>query len=420
VTARRGWRSTTLSLAEKHCPAALTCAEEGRPYDRRMFAVGSAAHAVLEEIGKASAAAGRFLDTLEAEEVARVTCGELIAFGRDFEGDREPPLPSDLVWRGRDLAMSYVKDFPLPYDLRFEEGVAVDREWRLQPYGKEAWLRCRIDAVGTVLPGLFDPEDAAGPKLDVIDYKSAWNADESELGTLQRKIQAVLSWEKWGEGHEELHLVVINFRLRRPFEMSVFPNTPEGAEVMARWRSEIETEIRSREEQVGFDGERVATPGGQCYGCPYLGGCAPAQEFLRAVYGSSEPLSMAYAYAMAEAEIRRVAGTSSAPGPLRFATAEEPLQIDGAQVGTVIETQRALTPNAAEVLGEAWVKKIRAGDVEAQQATMPGLIQALGVGVQQAESLMRYIHPKDRDAQARALAPILTEKSKRRFGVHRD
>jgi len=416
----RGWRSTTLSLAEQRCPAALTYAEQGRPYDRRMFAVGSAAHAVLEEIGKVSAAAGRFLDTLEAEEVARVTCGELIAFGRDFEGDREPPLPSDLVWRGRDLAMSYVKDCPLPYDARYEEGLAVDREWRPQPYHEDAWLRVRIDRHGTALPSWLDDDEGAGPILEVADYKSAWTADEAELQTIQRKIQAVMSWDRWGADHEALRLVVVNFRLRREFETMVFPNTPEGAAVLARWRSDIETEIRAREEQVGFDGERVATPGGQCYGCPYLGGCAPAQEFLRSVYGSSEPLSIAYAYAMAEAEMRRVAGTTAAPGPLRFATAEEPLQIDGAQVGTVIEMQRALTPDAAEVLGEAWIRKIRTGEAEAQQATMPGLIQALGVGVQQAENLMRYIHPKDRDAQARALAPILTEKSKRRFGVHRD
>lgn len=124
-----GWRSTTLSLASKHCPKALGFYEAGLPYDRGIFAVGSAAHSVLEAIGKAAAARGEYLLPEEAEAVSREECERLIREGRDFEGVREPPMPSEAVWRGRDLALSYHDGNHLSAKYRYETGLAVNRDW---------------------------------------------------------------------------------------------------------------------------------------------------------------------------------------------------------------------------------------------------------------------------------------------------
>ena len=155
-----GWRSTTLGLAEKHCPRTLDFYEAGAPYDRSQFAVGTAAHAVLEDLGKASAARQRYFHFEEDyRDIVQETCRRLIEEGRDFEGEPEPPLPSDAVWAGRDLALSYVDERPMPPDAKYEVGLAVNRQWQLCPYDAGAWLRCRIDSVSTRLPSWLDAED---------------------------------------------------------------------------------------------------------------------------------------------------------------------------------------------------------------------------------------------------------------------
>lgn len=410
-----GWRSTTLALAERHCPRALDFYEASAPYDRSVFATGTAAHAVLEDIGKEGARRGEMLSTEEGEEVARLTCERLIAEGRDFEGDPEPPLPSAAVWAGRDLAMAYHRDVPLASDARYEIGLAVSRDWLPCPYGPGAWLRARIDRVRTCQPDWWEDDEGGGPILEVTDYKSAWSADESELRTLQRKIQALLSWRAWGEGHDALRLVVVNFRLRRPFDLVVYPNTPEGEAVLARWQRDIESEIAARESQVGPDGRRPASPGPQCGGCPYLGQCGDAQAFLGTVYGSfvREDLARFYALALAQGE--------ALENPLRAATVEAPIAIDGYLVGSVAQEQRALVQDAAERLAAIYLRKTRPRDLEAALANVPGLLAALRLGLAQVESLLTHLYKgseEERDKRADLLAELVTSKASRRFGVH--
>ena len=411
-----GWRSTTLALAAEHCPRALDFYEAGAPYDRSVFAVGTAAHAVLEEIGKATAAAGEWLDFDTAEAVARTTCERLISDGRDFEGEPEPPLPPAAVWQGRDLAMAYQNEFPLPADFRYEEGLAVNRDWQPCPYDAGAWLRCRIDGVGTVLPDWWEDDQGGGPILEVVDYKSAWPADARELRTLQRKIQAVLAWQAWGDGHEALRLRVVNFRMRRDFDLMVFPGTPEGARVMERWQADIVSEIKARERQRGADGRRPAAPGAVCYGCPYLFQCDAAASYLEPVFGSADPHEAAIRYAVLDAAM------AALNEPLKAATAHVPYPVYGGWVGTLASETRELRPDAAEKLAALWNRRGRGDSVEAVRAGIAGLLQALRLGVAQAESLLKHMFRGSEEEitkRERALAELLTKGQKRRFGVHR-
>lgn len=413
-----GWRSTTLQLAAKHCPRALDFYEAGAPYDRSIFAVGTAAHAVLEAIGKASAAAGRWLSTEEAEEVSRIAAEEIIANGRAFEGEPEPPMSSAAAWEGRDLAMSYQRDAPLPYDMRYEEGLACSRDWQLCPFDSGAWLRCRIDAVGTRLPDWWDDEDgAAGPILEITDYKSAWPTDASELRTIQRKIQAVLAWLAWGEGHDALRLRVVNIRRAQAYDSMIYPGTEEGAAVLARWRADIESEIRAREHQARPGTGRPAAPGVNCYGCPYLSQCDAAQGYLSAAYPASDGRSLAVQYAVLSAM------AESLEDPLREATAEGPIEVSGGFVGIAPKPVRMVRPNAAERLAELWLRRLRSTGSDDVASSLPGLLTAMGLGVGQVDKLLRHLYKgsaEERERRAKLLGEMTETRRIGIFGIHRE
>src|SRR3990167_5616458 len=87
-------RPTTLKLLARHCPMAVEHYENGIPYDRRIFAVGTAAHDCLQAM--AVGGPGATPATVEA----------LLVIGRAGV-DAEPPLPPNAVFAGRDLALAW-------------------------------------------------------------------------------------------------------------------------------------------------------------------------------------------------------------------------------------------------------------------------------------------------------------------------
>ena len=101
--------SSMVRLFEETCPRALDLAEDGAPRDVRVFAAGTAAHAILEDWHKASIAAQRPLTQQETGEIVARTIASLAIEGRTFRGNREPALPADRVLEGADLAQGYLR-----------------------------------------------------------------------------------------------------------------------------------------------------------------------------------------------------------------------------------------------------------------------------------------------------------------------
>jgi len=406
-----GHRSTTLNLVAKHCARALDFYERGAPYDRSVFGPGVAAHACLEDCGKR---AGEIILDEDYEPILRATCTALIATGRDFEGDKEPPLSPDVVYAGRDLALSYIRRNPLPTG-EYEIGLAVNKEWMPCPYGAEAWLRARIDRKATEQPGLMDDWDS-GAVLVIADYKSAWNESGGTI-KLQQKIQAVLAWDAWGEGHDSLRVDVVNIRSGVTYQYPIYPRDQEGAALLERWRADITATIESLDAMKGPNGERPASPGPRCFGCPYLAQCEAAKSAASAVYGSDDPVELARSYAVHEAFL------ASMKPLLQEATAEAPIRLDGAVLGTIPKESKTLTKDAPAVLAAAWNRKTHPDSVEAARALFEGFIMRSGFSRANAEKLLQHLYSgtdNERAKRAKLLTSITTTKTVRRFGVHRE
>lgn len=410
------WRSTKLNLATEHCPRALDFYEAGEPYSRDIFAVGVAAHDILEAIGKETAKQGVYLDESASDKVAGEACERLITEGRTFGEFQEGPLLANSVFDGRDLALAYQRDVPLSPQFRYEEEAAINREGLSCP-SRGAYLGARIDAVGTVQPGLddWDEDGEGGPILEIRDFKSSWVARRNELETVQRKIQAVTAWAKWGSGHECLRLVVVNFRLKESYPLDVYPGTPEGESILRQWRDDIDRAIEAVDYKLP-DGLRPAVPGVGCLGCPFLSRCSSARGYLSPVYGTAEPVELARAYAVSNAIAEQLKAAAMR------AAANGPIEIEDGVVGYVAQSERVLSRDAPDKLIEWWLARARPQSLEQALSMLPGLLAQLKIGRAQAEALLTSLHrgsKEERERRAQRLEKITATKTVRKFGVFR-
>lgn len=389
------WRSSTLGLAAEHCGRAIDYLRQGIPYFRDRYAVGVAAHACLEAIGRATTANGIGLFSAEAEEACRPVCEELIAVGRSFGGHPEPPLPSAAVWAGRDLAVAYVRDGGSidPSD-SFEHVLAVDAQWRpVPPDDPRARFMAQIDALGVRYPNPLDDETEIHHRtLTVRDYKSARSADEKELETTQRKMQACITWAHRDPEDEALRVEVVNFRTREIFGLTLDPEDVEAQ--LATWRADVESEVRARE-TLGPDGLHPAAPGAGCIGCPYLRICEPARDLLAAESPVGEPQELGVRYAIHVAEAQRLKAL------LEKVADEEPIELpDGALLGYEPGEEKRIKVEAWADMAAEWERRAMIGKAkEAREAVLaasiPGLILALSPTVGNANALAKTLFHKE-------------------------
>lgn len=415
-----GWRSTTLGLVSDHCPRALDFYESGADYDRSIFARGVAAHAVLEDLGhETRRRKDGYLIGQDAEVIAHQTCLRLIRDGRDFEGRMEPPLPEREVFEGRDMALSFHDEHPSRPDFAYEIGLAVNREWQPCPYDAGAALRCRIDATGTRLPSWADDDDGAGgPRLVVDDYKSGWQDDARALNSIQRKIQGVLAWDRWGKGHEVLELRVVNFRSHQIHSMELYPNDAEDAAKLRRWKRDIEVFVASLDVPRIHGNRRPAAPGPRCFGCPYLAQCEPAQAHCGTVWGAASREAIARVYAATEASMENL------KVPVRTACADALVEIDGASIGYHLEEEQKLRQEAAERMVARFLERAKPASQEHLEAMLPGFLRELKLGVAQAKACLKFMFegsgPEVRERRARFLAGLVEKQTVRKFRVVRE
>ena len=274
--------SSMVRLLEETCPRALDLAEDGAPRDVRVFAAGTAAHAILEDWHKASIAAQRPLTQQETGEIVARTIAALTIEGRMFRGNREPALPADRVLEGADLAQGYLRavGYVLPIGALPEHDLTVDHRWEpCRPDDPNALWRATVDRVAL-------EEDEDGERVIVVsDYKTAWSDRENKIESLQLRGQLLVVFahapDLWPEAYPtQGRREIINLRTHGIYADTIDLSDP----VLDDWRAQI-AGISAAFPRRPKRGQRDALPGFHCAACPYRNVC-PASR-----YGDADSLS---------------------------------------------------------------------------------------------------------------------------------
>lgn len=398
------YHSTDLKLAASHCPRALTFQEEGVPRERRKFEAGIAAHAFLQEIGQLTKECGAALPQQISERCDAVARG-LLTNGRMFEGVLEPPLSSDAVFAGRDLAVAFAGSAgwsQVTPTADYEVGLAVDADRKPVPYDSpDARLAGILDMLDL---RLLEDEDSSLRVLIVRDYKSAWSTSEADLETTQRKAQAVLAAAHYGMQADVLQLEVVNLRTMRVYAREVVLEGGDS-DLLRQWWGDLAITMDALDAQKAR-GPRPAIPGAGCFGCPFITACDHAQDYVTRtrIPGTAEERATVYAAASATVEFYREL--------LRDETDQAPIEIPGGSVvGTMPAPVRELNNGAAQEAFDEFV---------AQGGDGRGFAKALKPSVGNLESLAKVMFPDamDRGARERFIESHTRGAIKRRFGIH--
>lgn len=446
------YRPTTLRLADRHCPRAVDHYEQHRPYFREHFSAGIAAHAVLDVLGQQTVKAGQSLNEVQIEGYAEAAARVLLVRGREFDGEREPPMAADAVFEGRDLAVRWAKANPLSPTARYELGAGFTAEWHSAGYRSEdSRFRLIFDVLDEIE---IADEESAGRGVLVRDYKTAWPTGADELDTLQMRAQAVCASILYPRA-DFVRQEVVNLRTGEAFTRTLW--LQDGTQIV-RWRQDLTTAMDALDEMAGpadvveaegderganwtpppdkapsfiaYNGretcntcrrhisrhyggteyrcyprtDRPARPGPGCLGCPWAPTCDDAARFTKACGMDLEAEDVARRFAAADA--RRQAFFALA----KAATEEQPVKIDGAVVGYVVQPGREPLPDAAARVYTEWA---------ARRGDLPGFLAALKPGVTALQGAARVLAPRDRDAQDELVARWTAPRTRAEFGVHK-
>lgn len=387
-------RPTTLRLYTDYCGKAVDHYEDGAHQDRRVFATGTAAHDVLHTIALFGVDKAAITDTVE----------KLLTVGRAGV-DAEPPLPVDAVFVGRDLALGYAEGGTVPRDGRPELGLAFDDKWQPCAYEAEnAWFRTRLDM------GFAVENEDGETGIVVRDYKTSWSADESLLGSIQMRAQAVAAvahYTAFGLDAPPMFVrrEIVNLRSRRSWGEDLFLDA-EGEQTLEKWADDLRTVTKAMEQRP-----RIARPGLNCIGCSYASSCDAASELAQKVALTPEQIASAYAAAQARADELKEAARDACDG----GAIETP---DGT-VGYMILLKRVPKANVGTTLWSDWTKGKTVDPGTAQLAR--GLLTAIDWGVGTVTSVAKAMFPSRKEAAARRayVDQQMGEALQRRFGIIR-
>lgn len=384
-----GFRSTTLNMANKHCPGALDHYDANLPYDRDVFAVGIAAHAFIQ-----TAIEGGSLDTM-AESLA--------VNGRSFDGIPEPVLPPTAIIEGKALAQRWLDENPPAKGERAEIGMGVRADLTTAAPYAVSYLRCIYDVVHVTEEEMGESDTVT--VVRIRDWKSAFPTDASELDTLQLHIQTVIAVANFPKA-QIIRREVVNLRTRAVYSIDLFLDD-DGLATVARWREEIRLAIA----QVSTT-PRPFRPGVGCMGCPYLVRCPAAQAVHAATALDGTPEDIATRYAVADALRTRL-------GAAVKALAERgSIAIPGGTVGYAVKTKREYHPGSAERILADW----QAGP----NRTPESLVEAMKPGAKQIKAVAAKLFTFKRGEgddykhhRADFEAAHLITKNVAKFGCHR-
>lgn len=414
-------RSTSLELLSRCCPRALDYQEARVERDRRGFATGVAAHAVLQHLAEHPDASEE-----ERMAMARAVAQELATRGRSFDGTPEPPLPVDACLEGRDLAWGWLEAHGSPADPYVELGVAVDKDWNRVDYkAPSAYYRAIFDLLWREVE-----EDGEERRVVAVarDFKSAWVASEEDLDSVQMRGQAILASKMWAwDELDAIRIEIASLRTRRLFTRTIWLDD-DGQRLLEGWQKDLDVAIAAAEFRLE-DGQRPAAPGAGCQGCPYLLRCEPARAWMRGSVlevlddddEDSQRRAVGTRLAIAEAMVQELREHA------RMLTAERSIEIAGGTVGYREQERREPVADVHRAIAHAWhdIKPEESHSFDSVNGDWLGLLLALDVGVSSCDAFAKAKVPGQRgDPTWRARREqleleLVTTKTTSKFGIHR-
>ena len=415
-------RSSLIRLATDHCNKALTYYHEGRPANREAYYPGVAAHMLCQLAGEAAKTFFterlREPDLTEWQAILDATLNHclyrLTSEGYFFADEPPQALPAEAVVVGTRMAYSSLATRPLNPRALYEHDWAVTDERRpVVADSREAWLGATIDVVEAV-----DVEDESiGGVIRTIfvtDYKSSWQAKESELETLQRKIQAIVVWanrDRLLGGADCMVLRIVNLRTGITYDSFPIWAGNEGEALLKQYWDEARTICDALDHLP-----RMALPGPRCIGCPYVLGCEDAQEMAQTeeatLYLKRDHAVRAYCAAKARLEALK-------PIVQDHLDKCDPVTLDGHQVGYVTAETMQPVQGAARTLAEEWIGGNLPRKLEDEQWL--SLLQALQLRPGNYKAAGKVLFPRGtegwKDARKKIEATLLESKPVVRFVI---
>ena len=406
-------RSSVLNNLEENCPWALELLERGVPMDRRHFHTGSAAHLFCQAAGdlwkKVERPTEQAWDTV-LETVLQELPSRLMSEGYRFDDGPPEPLPPRAVAEGVRIAYTYLQSRILSNTALYEHGLGITANGKPCDYHDPlAYVVALID-VYDHLPWSPDFEEEYRG-AHVSDYKTAWQAGEGELDSLQRKIQLVLARAHnpdvdFIQGH------VINLRTGMTHDTPRFwLRNEQDMDVLDRYWGDVKAVCKAA------DGPRIARPGVNCIGCPFAGRCAEGAVWTD--YATDVVTRYATAKAAA-AEMEPL---------VRALVAEDAVQVEGGLVGFQAKDVQSPQEDAhrravREFLG-APDDPANQTRWDADHEDVISMVKALKLGKGNLEAMARWLWPAPRDGgyedfkerRDEFLRQALQTKTQARFGI---
>jgi hypothetical protein len=386
--ARGCYSSTAMRYFTDNCPAALNFYKQGKPQSTEHFQVGIAAHSVLQVIGEKKA-----IEQKAQECIVNAVVKELITTGRKYYDEWWPPMSPEHAYAGRDLALQYLAQNQLPENAKYEIVLCMDKQGRPSNF-ENARYRAIIDCIYDAVEG---DDDFAYNVIVVRDYKSAWNADEDELETLQRKSQAVLAAMHF-PNKQGVRMEVVNIRTGKVYAKVIYFDDA-GKEQIARWRRDILMLCDAA------DKTSKARPGIGCRKCPFIESC-PDAEKLATSAKNAEALAVINAkrenlITLLKSQLDDVDGIRIADGYIGFKNLPANVVADEAPY---------------QILGMWFDRQL--DDVPHSMPREVGLLRAMKPGATQIENIAKQLFSGDGKIEREDFISLCLRKTTRReFGV---
>ena len=415
---------TSLQTMSRHCLHALDHRDNDTLRDERYFAAGTTAHAVLEAFHRWTLAHPNIeMSPSARDEIAHKVVLHLASEHPGYRGKPSPPLPLDRVQEGRDIAVIWSISHPV-FKGEPEVAIACDSNWRVTTDRQLTAYRGILDSRDYEDGVEIDPDDGITANiLTIDDYKTAWHTSEEECDSKQQRFYGLLALALYPQTTLLIRRIH-NLRTGQTFERPLWIDSA-GEATIDRWRREVE-EARAVASIRGPDGNRPATPGAGCVGCPWVRSCKPAASILEDV----DPTTMAIRFAVTRATVESLAEQ------VKQACEHGAIPVPGGTVGYKHVTSNVFGKDGATNTVAAWD---RANDPAvdttdalwlAKSASTRALIDALKPGSTALKALSLKLYPRATGKGARAkmdeikesrrifLESVLSPVGKSAFGVH--